>query len=143
MHECDPQTAPSNSGLFIDESCALGLQVAQCCLYRRHSKSDVMQPFAMAFEKASDGRSPAERLNQLDERAADRDHRFFDALGLDHLAIQRFNPIPNRIALQGRVEIGDGYGNVVEVDQLHLGEAIGRRLDCHASQLPSRAQEVL
>ncbi len=123
MDEGDAGSPPSWSGHIIDKPGAFLLQVIQGDVDRRHGECDVVQPFAPVLEKAPDGSVRRERLQQLDERAPDRDHRFLDSLGFDHLAVQRFDPVAVAISLDGLLQVVHRDRHMVEIQQLHRREA--------------------
>jgi hypothetical protein len=69
----------------------------------------------------------AQRLQQLNKRPTNRDHRLLDTLVLNGLAIKRFDVVTRSIAGKRGVEIMNGDRHVIEVEELHRTEAISGR----------------
>ena len=76
-----------------------------------------------AVEEAPDRCLGGERLQQLDEGSAYRDHGLLDPLRLHHLPIQRFDPVTTPVTLQRSIQVVHGDRHVVDIDQLHRREA--------------------
>ena len=113
--------------LLVDEPGALRLHTRQRTFDIADGKRDVMQAFPAGGKESADRRVLPQWLQQLDEGTADGDHRFFNALLLDHLSIQRLRTIETPILLYGSVEISYGDGNVIQV----VGEHGTKIVRCH------------
>jgi hypothetical protein len=110
--------APVAGGL-VDETGALFFEVVESIVYRCHGEGNVMETFPVFVEKTADRGIGPQRLQKLDERPTDRDHRLLDPLAFDCLPIQRLDAITLSIAGEGVVEIIHGYCHVIQIEQLH------------------------
>ena len=84
----------------------------------------MMQTFTVFRQEYAHWGFRAQRLKQLNERAAQGDHRLLDSLLRNLFAIERLDLIPVRIQSKGGIEVLHGNGHVVEIEEFHLTEGI-------------------
>lgn len=89
MDKGDSGATPTRPRLFVNESCPLRLQMLESRIDVGNGEGYMVHPFASGCDEASHRCLRPQRLEELDERPTDRDHRFLDALLVDYLAIQR------------------------------------------------------
>jgi len=126
MDKGDARPPSPGSCRFVHEPRPLLPEMAQGDIDGGHHEGDVVEPLTPTLQEPSHRGVRAERLQQLDERSPDRDHRLFHPLGFDGLSIQRLDPITLPIAVERRVQVVYGYGDMIQVEQLHDREAIDR-----------------
>lgn len=132
MDEGDAGAPTPNPRLTVDEPCALGFEVLEGSLDGNDCIGDVMETLTLVGQESTHGGFIPQRGQQLNERSPHREHCLLDTLGLDDLAIQRLHAIPLSIAVQRGVEVSNGDGDVIEVEELHDHERIDRPVSCHA-----------
>lgn len=131
MDEGDSGTTASDSGLGVDEAGTAGLEMREGVLDGDDGIGDVVQTFTTLGQEATHRGFRRKRLEELDERSPYRDHRLLDTLALDDFPIDRLDPISLPIAVDGHIEVFNGDGDMVEVEQLHDLERIGAANACH------------
>ena len=122
MNEGDPGAAASAASLLVDQADPFGAKVGKGCVDVGHRVGDVVHPFSVSGQKPADRRVISQRLQQLDEGAANRDHCFFHPLGLDRLPVQGLDAVLPFILGERRIQVGDGNADMVEIDQLHVAQ---------------------
>ncbi len=126
MDECDSGPPPAGTSDLVDQPGAGGLEMLEGVVDRGNGECDMVEPFPVSLQEAADRGVRGEGLQQLDERAPHRDHRLFDALCLHGLPVERLDPVPPPVPIQGLVEILNRDADVIEIEQLHPMKAIGR-----------------
>ena len=119
MDKGNPGATPAVARRSVDQPGPALREVLKGQINRCHGEGHVMETFPVLLEETADRGIRPERLQKLDERPTDRDHRLFDPLTFDCLPIQRLDPITLSIAGEGIVEIVHGYRHVIEIEQLH------------------------
>jgi len=119
MDKGDSGASPAVPRRSVDQSGPALLEVLEGQVYRRHGEGNVMETFPVLVEETADRGIRPQRLQKLDERPTDRDHRLLDPLAFDCLPIQRLDAITLSIAGEGVVEVIHGYCHVIKVEQLH------------------------
>lgn len=132
MNEGDLGTTPAHPRLGVDETCSLFLEMGEGCFDGYNCISDVMKTFTILGQKLAHRGFRAEGFEQLDERAANRDHRLLDPLALHLLPIHGLNPVAVPISIEGGVEIMNCNRDMVEVEELHWLERISPPVACHS-----------
>ncbi len=132
MDEGDPGATATHPWLGIDETCSLFLEMGEGSFDRHDCISDVVQTFTILGQELAHRGFRAEGLEQLDERAAYREHRFLDPLALDPLPVHGLDPVAHPVSIQGGVEIVNGDRDMVEVEELHRLERISPQVACHS-----------
>lgn len=131
MDEGDPGATPAHPRLGVDETSSLFLEMGEGGLDRYNCISDVVQTFTILGQELTHRGFRAEGLEQLDERAAHRDHRLLNPLALHRLPVHGLDPVTVPISIQGGVEIVNGDRDVIEVEKLHRLERISPPVACH------------
>lgn len=119
MDERDPMTAPSDSGLPVDETGSSGFEMLECSLDVGHGKGDVVKALTPIAEESANRRFGCQRLQNLETRTSDCNHGFLDTLRLDGLARDRFCPVLFPQVGEGCIEIVHGDCDVVDVVRQH------------------------
>jgi len=119
MDERDPMTAPSDSGLPVDETGSSGFKMLESSLDVGHGESDVVKALTPIAEESANRRFGCQRLQNLETRTSDRNHGFFDTLRLDGFARDRFCPVLFLQVGEGCIEIVHGDCDVVDVVRQH------------------------
>lgn len=132
MDEGDPGTTPANPRLGVDEMCSLFLEMSEGGFDRYDSIGDVVQTFTILGQELSHRGFRVEGLEQLDERAADRDHCLLDPLALHLLPVHGLDPVAVSVSIEGGVEIVNCDRYVVEIEELHRLERISPPMACHS-----------
>ncbi len=78
-----------------------------------------MKAFPMAIEESPNRGVGAQGPQELHKGTPNGDHGLLDALGLDDFSKQRPDVIPRFVDLNGSIEVFDGNGDVIEIEQLH------------------------
>jgi len=123
VDEGDPVPVTANPRLAIDELGAGLDQMSQGGVEVGHLDGDVMQPLATPVQESTDRGIAAERHQQLQVRAPQRNHRLLDPLVGHDLATQRLDAEQRRQRPQRLIEVTHGDGGVVQVDRKHLDES--------------------
>lgn len=116
MNECNAGPSTPDSGFGVDETCPARSEVVQSGVDRSHCVGNVMQALTTLGQEPAHRGFRAQRLEELNEGATHGDHRLLDSLALHRLAIERLDPIPLTVSVDGRIEIFDGDGDVVEIE---------------------------
>lgn len=125
MDEGDACAPSTGSRLGVDETGPVGSKVFQRRTDIGDGKRNVMKTLTLLGQELSHRGFRPQRLQQLDEGAADGNHRLIDPLLGHHLPIERLHPVAAPVVLDGRVQVRHGDPHVIEVEQLHRAEGIG------------------
>lgn len=142
MHECNPGATAPGPRLVIDEPHPFVTQMLEGHFDIEHGVGDMVQALTATVQELPDGRVRCQRLQELDMRSSDGDHRLFDALGLNYLAVGRGDPVLPIIFGERLVEIVHGNADVVNVEEKHaarLGTPDGERPSNPVGQSSRRA----
>ena len=101
--------------LFIDQPGAFGLEVRQCRIDVGNGKRYVVHSLATGLDEPSNGRLWTEWLEELDERTPNGDHRFFDTLLSNDLAVHGLGAEEPEVLGEGNIQVPDGQCDVIEV----------------------------
>ena len=137
MDKGDPGSPAPKPWLGIDETRTRLDEMAKGVLDGDDRIGNVVQTLTVLGQESTHRGFRPERLQELHERSAYRDHRLFHPLAVHLLPVDRLDPIPLPIAIDCRVEIGDGDRNMVEVEELHTSERIAPGPDCHLRPVAS------
>lgn len=116
MNEGDPVSTASDARLPIDESGPIGLQMAQGGGEIGYRIGDVVKTFSPSGQEPTDRGVGLERRQQLNMASPDGNHGFLDALLLHDFSGERLDCEQVPVSLQRRVEIVNGYCDMVDVD---------------------------
>lgn len=119
VDEGDSCPAAADARLRVDEPGTLRLEMGQSSVDVDDCVGDMMETFTMLGQEFAHRGFFSQRLKQLNEGATHRNHRLLDALAHHLLAVKGLYAIAVAISVNGRVEVGDGNGDVVQVEQLH------------------------
>ncbi len=119
MDEGNPGTSASDPRLGVDETGTGRSEVSEGGVDGDHRIGDMMKTLTSVGHKSTHRGFRPQWLKQLDERATHRDHRLFDTLALHRFPVERFHQIALTIPLDGGIEISNGDGHMVEVEELH------------------------
>ena len=115
MDKGNASTTTADAWLLINQPGAFCLEVRQRRIDIGNGKRYVVHSFATGLDEPPNGRLRAERLQELNERTADGDHRFFDALLGNNLAIHGLGAEEPEVLGKGDIQVPDGQGDVIEV----------------------------
>jgi hypothetical protein len=87
VHEGDHVAAPAEARFLVDKGDAFFLEFGERSGQVVDLESDVMEPFTPPVDELGDGGFWTCRPEQLEVRVSHRDHRFFDPLVFDPLAV--------------------------------------------------------
>ena len=121
MNESDPGPTSADSWLLIDQAGPLLAEMSESTLDVRHRVGDVMQTLTTSLQESPNRRVWARRLQELHERSPDGNHRLLNALFGHNLPIQGFSVVQLPIPVDGRIQVVDRNGNMVEVHEQHSG----------------------
>jgi hypothetical protein len=115
MNESDASATTAYSWLLINQPGAFRPEVRQRRIDVGDGKRDVVHSLAAGLNESPNGRLRTERLEELDEGTANGDHRFFDTLFGNNLAIHGFGTEEPEVLDKGDIQVPDGQGDVIEV----------------------------
>lgn len=89
------------------------------------SVANMVQAFALAGQELGDGGVVVGGSGELDVGISHLDQGLFHAVGLDDLTVVDLGPERSGVVVDGRLQIVDGDGDVVDLSQQHAGESTG------------------
>jgi len=119
MHEGNSGSLPSDPRLSVDQLCAFRGQVVERSRDVGDRISNVMKAFAATRQESADRGIGSQRPQQLNMRAPDWDHRLLYTLLLDDFPIHRLDAVAGAVGRDGLIEVIDGHGDVVQIQQQH------------------------
>ncbi len=122
MDKRNPGTSSARACRLVDQALPLGLEVSKSRVDVGYGVGDVMHTLPVPGQEPSHRRVIAQRLKQLHEGTAHRDHRFLDPLRLHRFAVQRRDPVLTLVFGERLVEVVHRDAHMIDVDQFHRSE---------------------
>lgn len=119
MHERNPIASAAGPRSAIDEFDAIGFEMGEGCVDVGDLNGDVVEPLAPPIEKTPDRRVGIEWHEELQKRAAERNHRLLHPLLIDDLTRQGLHTKESRDLAKGLVEVTHRDRGVVQVQGKH------------------------
>lgn len=137
MYKRDPVAAAADPGRVVDERYVVACEVVEGSFDVGDGERNVVQALPSFVEESPDRRIAPQRLKELEIRATDCDHCFFDSLGLHDFAGGRLNAVlPVQIG-KGRIEVVHGDGHMIDVVRQHaLRLPVADRLGRDGRRMP-------
>ena len=137
MDESDACPPAPDSRLAIHQARPLLTEMGECLFDGDDGIGDMVQALTPVRQEPAHRGFRADGHQQLDERAADREHGLLHALTLHNFPIDRLDLVALPIPLDGSIEVVDRHRYVIEVEKLHMPSVLRRIGPVTCAPVPS------